>query len=179
MDSDNDFSSDEVNLTPGQANVSTAGSLSGGMCWCNNAPESLYGRWEVRAKLEGNSDQTPIFIMWPTSNDWPIGGEIDWVQSFSDNLSSLLYSLHWGADNSQTHEGATGDFSTWHTYTLQWEPDDITVWVDGVQIFQTTDPSEIPQDPMLLAVQASPVHAAIAPATTSTIEIAWVKVFAP
>ncbi len=179
VDPQDDFSGANVSLTPGQANVSTEGGVSGGMCWCSNAPESLYGRWEVRAKLEGNSNQTPIFIMWPTSNQWPIGGEIDWIQSFSDNLSSLLYSLHWGANDSQTHESASGDFSTWHTYTLQWEPNNITVWVDGVQIFQTTDAAEIPHDPMQLAIQASPADAATAPSTTSTTEIAWVKVFAP
>ncbi len=176
---DNDFSAANISFSPGQANVSTAGPLSGGMCWCHNDPQTLYGRWEVRAQFAPGLDQTPIFLMWPVSNVWPDGGEIDWIQSFANDRSTLLYSLHFGSDNSQVHESATGDFSTWHTYTLQWEPNNITVWIDGTQVFSTSDSSEIPHDPMFLAIQTSPEDPNVAPNTPSTIHIAWVKVFAP
>jgi hypothetical protein len=175
---ENDFSASNVSFVDGEADVTTAGGTSGGMCWCKNEPETLYGRWQLRAKFDQGSDQTPVFLMWPTNNVWPSGGEIDWIQSFSSVRASLLYSLHWGATNSQSHQSATGDFSGWHTYSLEWEPNDITVWVDGIETFHTTDPSQIPHDPMYLAIQASPVDTS-APATPSTIHVDWVKVFAP
>jgi beta-glucanase (GH16 family) len=179
LNSTNDFSQANVLIRPGMADVSTEGDLSGGMCWCNDAPESLYGRWEIRAEFDPGVDQTPLFLLWPTSNQWPSGGEIDWVQSLSASRSTLLYSLHYGADNSQVHQSASGDFAVWHTYSLEWEPNDITVWVDGVETFNTTNAQEIPDNPMFLAIQTSPINASTAPATTSTIHVAWVKVFAP
>jgi hypothetical protein len=61
---------------------------------------------------------------------------------------------------------------------LEWEPDDIKVWVDGQLTFETDDPNEIPHNPLFLAIQVNPTSLT-ASNQSSNIEVAWVKVFGP
>jgi len=62
-------------------------------------------------------------------------------------------SQHWRTESGQ-HEWSTlkfvgPDFSTdFHTFAVDWEPDQITWYVDGVERYRTTE--HIPHEPMFL-----------------------------
>ncbi len=48
---------------------------------------------------------------------------------------------------------AEDDFSEWHTFAVDWLPDRIVYYVDGVERFRVTDRNIIPDKPMHLAMQ--------------------------
>jgi hypothetical protein len=36
--------------------------------------------------------------------------------------TTAVGTVHWGADNQQDARKATGDFTAWHTYAVEWRP---------------------------------------------------------
>ena len=54
---------------------------------------------------------------------------------------------------SQNGTAVPGDFTQWHNYAVEWAPDRVVGYIDGQEIFRTTDPAQIPPRPMHLAIQ--------------------------
>jgi beta-glucanase (GH16 family) len=86
--------------------------------------------------------------LWPASNNWP-GPELDLVEKGDASSGSNGYStIHWaGADGSNQYTArdlGNIDVTQKHTYAMDWEPGRITLYVDGQQIYTTTD--NVPKD---------------------------------
>ncbi|MEU6235547.1 family 16 glycosylhydrolase [Kitasatospora sp. NPDC047058] len=80
--------------------------------------------------------------------------ELDTVEFINSNQYADL-NLHAEAPdgtNIDAHYAhGPADFSVgYHVFGLDWEPDAVTWYVDGVQVFQVTDPAAIPTTPMEL-----------------------------
>ena len=81
---------------------------------------------------------------------------------------------------------AEDDFSQWHTFAVDWLPDRIVYYVDGVERFRVTDRNIIPDKPMHLAMQFDqgpkkdwiPAPDATTPAAFS-LQVDWLRVYAP
>ncbi|MFY9154348.1 MAG: glycoside hydrolase family 16 protein [Prolixibacteraceae bacterium] len=100
----------------------------------------LYGRIEVRAKLPEGKGMWPAIWMLPT--DWEYGG---WPDSGEiDIMENLGYLPNWITSTFQTQKytylNATHKMSLlyipdcyteFHTYILDWEPDECRVYVDA------------------------------------------------
>ncbi|HZF76987.1 MAG TPA: carbohydrate-binding domain-containing protein [Acetobacteraceae bacterium] len=109
-----------------------------------------YGRVEIHARASQELiGAGPVFLLWPANNSWP--PEIDILET---PKGDGLFTYHWtgagGAHNYRSHYFDL-DYSRWHTYTLDWLPDRITLYVDGQHIHTYT--GNIPNIPMSVALQ--------------------------
>lgn len=106
-----------------------------------------FGKVEMRAKLPKGFGTFPALWMLGTENIWPGNGEIDIMEISNDggaDKDSYLYgTLHWSNDTG----GHVGEGKTlynearvplaedYHTYTMEWEYDQIRMYFDGTLYF--------------------------------------------
>jgi len=105
-----------------------------------NLQEFLYGRLEARIKLPSTQGIWPAFWMLPTNSPyggWAASGEIDIMESV--NIATTIYgTIHYGNPwPGNVHSGGTLNTGTnygndFHVYAIDWEPDVIRWYVDGV-----------------------------------------------
>ncbi|WP_158550861.1 family 16 glycosylhydrolase [Geodermatophilus sp. TF02-6] len=139
-------------LHEGSLVITARGDVSGGLAW-HAQPATTYGRWEFRARVEPGTGYAPAILLWPDSDNWPVDGEIDVMEIIAGDRQTNHTTVHYGADDQRDEGIVTGDFTQWHTYAVDWQPDSITVYLDGDQIYSTTNPAAIPHGPMHLAIQ--------------------------
>lgn len=96
-----------------------------------------YGFYEIRAQLPCGRGIWPAIWMLPQGGTWPDQGEIDIMEMVGWNPGVVLGTLHTGAFNHArgTQRGAEIGVPEacrrMHRYQLDWQPDVITVGVDG------------------------------------------------
>ncbi|WP_418303224.1 RICIN domain-containing protein [Paenibacillus yonginensis] len=96
-----------------------------------------YGKIEARIKLPSGQGLWPAFWMLGSNIDtvgWPKSGEIDIMERVNNN-ASVNGTVHWDA-NGQADYGRTSgnlDFSQYHVYSVEWDPNYIRWFVDGNQ----------------------------------------------
>jgi len=125
-----------------------------------------YGTVDVRARMAGGRGTWPaIWLLgadcqhptWLSSNcPWPDPGsdEIDISEIIGGDLTTVHQTLISG-DARQTCSPSTSDVSTsWHTYTLDWEPGRLTFKIDGSASCTMTD-SSVPSHPMFLIIDTA------------------------
>ena len=102
----------------------------------------LYGRFEVRARLDEGKGTSGAILLWPTDGHYP--PEIDLMESPDPGRTITSVTVH----SEGFHEGMAiaSDASEWHTYAVDWLPDRITFYIDGVEVWTTT--TRIPSEPM-------------------------------
>ncbi|MDA2891862.1 family 16 glycosylhydrolase [Mycolicibacterium sp. BiH015] len=125
---------------------------TGGLTWGGG---QKYGAWEVRMKVpEGAVDYHAVALLWPDAENWPVGGEVDFVEVVADaTRQHVTHHLHYSALD-LTEAGVTKvDATEWHNYAVSWTPTAITIYVDGIPVWKTTDTSHFPPGPMHLALQ--------------------------
>jgi Beta-glucanase/Beta-glucan synthetase len=141
---------DNLSVGNGMLSVDSHDNTSGGMAWM---PGQQYGRWEVRARTQVGTGYGPVILLWPDAEDFPRGGEIDFMEIPHGDRQESNFVLHFGKNNSQNGTAVPGDFTQWHNYAVEWAPDHVAGFIDGQEIFRTSDPSQIPPRPMHLAIQ--------------------------
>lgn len=108
----------------------------------------IYGRVEVRARLPGTKGLWPAHWLMPDSGKWP--PEIDIMELVGHRPNTVHMTNHYGTWPNNRYETRvyTGpdDFTKgFHTFAVEWEPDEIRWYVDGIQRFFTR--KNIPGDP--------------------------------
>jgi len=117
--------------------------------------EFQYGYAEMRALLPSGRGLWPTFWMLPTNHsDKP---EIDIMEVLGQCPDVLYLTLHYrdsGARARQQQGIARGvDLSSgWHVYGVDWAPDRIVWYLDGVERFRYEDTRHIPHEPMYVLV---------------------------
>jgi beta-glucanase (GH16 family) len=139
-----------MSVGDGRLTITSHGKFSGGLSW---DPGQMYGRWEVRARSQPGTGYGPVLLLWPDAENWPVGGEIDFLEIPKGDRKVNNFTVHYGEDNSQNGVSQTGDFSQWHNYAVEWTPDHIAGFLDGKEIFRTTDKAQLPPGPMHLGIQ--------------------------
>jgi hypothetical protein len=138
--------SDGALTITGDSTGSTAG-----MAW---NPGQKYGRWEGRVRAPASDESyNALLLLWPDAENFPVGGEIDFMEMTDHTRQSTELFLHYGADNSQVHGEVEIDATQWHNWAVEWTPDKITTYIDGEQWWSTTDQSLFPPGPMHLCIQ--------------------------
>lgn len=113
-----------------------------------------YGRVEARIKIPYGQGIWPAFWMLGSDFDevsWPQSGEIDILENIGKaSEQSLLYGTIHGPGYSGGGGVGSGPYDTgvtlhedFHTYAIEWEPDEIRWYFDDVQFFSVT-PNDIP-----------------------------------
>jgi hypothetical protein len=125
---------------------------SGGIAWRNGG--QMYGRWEVCAKSPPAADTYhSVALLWPDADDWPVGGEIDFMEIVDPTRQRVDFNLHAGADDQREGHSIKSDATQWHSWAVEWTPDRITVYVDGQSWAESTDSARFPPRSMHLCLQ--------------------------
>ena len=108
-----------------------------------------YGRMEARMKLSTGKGLWPAFWMMPTDDvygGWPQSGEIDIMESIGSTPNTVHGTLHYGdpyPNNKSTGNKyllPTGNFNDdFHIFAIEWEPNQIRWYVDGILYSTKTD----------------------------------------
>ena len=109
-----------------------------------------YGLYQVDAKVNPGKGIGPNILLWPNNNQWP--PEIDLLEA-PNGQGNAYMSLHWAGPNGQNEYTTinTGvNVNSYHNYAVDWEPNQLTFYVDGNQVWSTT--SHIPTIPMGLGI---------------------------
>jgi beta-glucanase (GH16 family) len=127
-----------------------------GMVFTKDRFAQTYGRFEVRAKLPRGVGFQPALWMYPQHTAYgDRSGEIDIAESFGapDAVSPHIH-VHdaAGVDHAQgTDCHVAGASESFHTYTVEWLPQEIRFLYDGVPCFVTrrwdTGPPLVPPQP--------------------------------
>ncbi len=117
-----------------------------------NKAEFAYGRIESRLQVPtGGNGLWPAFWSLGTDityNPWPGAGEIDVMEYVSRLPNEIFGTIHGPGYNGGGSFGNVFDFGApvyndYHTFTVEWEPNLITWYVDGIQYHQA-EPSDVP-----------------------------------
>jgi beta-glucanase (GH16 family) len=135
----------------GELKITGNGMNGGGLATNYN---STYGYYEVRSRFDANSTgYNTATLLWPVSEQWPQGGEIDLAEIFNGATDNAGSYVHWGSNNSQLYNEYNGDFSQWHTWAVDWQPDHLTYYLDGKAFWTVTNAAAIPHNPHFLGLQ--------------------------
>lgn len=105
-----------------------------------------YGYVEVQARFDCTQGCWPAIWMMPVSNNgntWPYNGEID-IMEHLNNENQAYQTLHYGTGDCskqgviQTLNPAWKD--NWHTWGMEWTPDAITFYCDGMKYNESLKP---------------------------------------
>lgn len=109
---------------------------------------AVYGKFEIRAKLPVGRGLWPAIWMLPENNaygGWAASGEIDIMEAKGSLPMNMSGAIHFGGSWPNnvytTAEYTLPDGQTiadFHVYSLEWEPEEIRWYVDGV-LFQTAN----------------------------------------
>lgn len=117
-----------------------------------NRAEFAYGRIESRLLVpDGGDGLWPAFWSLGTDiarNPWPGAGEIDFMEYVSRIPNEIFGTIHGPGYSGGASFGNVYDFgqpvsSDYHTFTVEWQPNLITWYVDGIQYHQAA-PSDVP-----------------------------------
>lgn len=112
---------------------------SSGMVSTYQKWEQAFGRFEFRAKFpytEARGLQTSLWL-WPDDASgavWPITGEIDvaeWYSQWPDRVIPFLHYVALNDSKATNKECYVNRVQDWHTYLLEWEPGKIRISYDG------------------------------------------------
>ena len=108
-----------------------------GMSWGDGR---RYGRWEARVRAPaGDPSYNALVLLWPDAENWPEGGEIDFMEIGDPDRQEVDVFLHYGEDNEQKHGRVKTDATRWHNWAVEWTPTSITTFLDGRKWYGTTD----------------------------------------
>lgn len=124
-------------------------------------PSWKYGRFEINAKLPVGRGSWAAFWMLPRSllsgsKPWPDCGEIDIMENVGFDSHRIHATIHTRDYNHMRKTQKTNSIEisnpseNFHTYAMEWNPNEIRFFIDGIQIFfflkESTDPNKWPFD---------------------------------
>lgn len=129
----------------------TGDGTTAGMAWGDG---QKYGRWEGRMKApKGSPSYNALFLLWPTEENFPVGGEVDFAEITDAAREKVNLFLHYGGDNQQVQGDVAVDATQWHNWAVEWTPQGVTTFLDGKRWWHTDDTSILPPGPMHLCIQ--------------------------
>ena len=109
-----------------------------------------YGRFEASIKIPKGQGMWPAFWMLGDNINtagWPAGGEVDIMENIGKTPNTVYGTIHGpgysganGVGGNKTIGSALGD--AFHTYAVDWSPNLIIWYLDGVEYFRAT-PAQI------------------------------------
>lgn len=113
----------------------------------------VYGYFEARLKPPSGTGFHSSWWLWPDNNIWPPELDIVEFRGFQPNMAHITH--HWFDSARPDNDGYdktvvegpdfTADF---HVFGLEWGPDALVWYIDGVERFRST--GHIPQQPFRL-----------------------------
>ncbi len=141
-----------ITVADGVATITaTADGTTGAMSW---HPGQRFGRWEACARSDPGPDALhPVLILWPVAEDFPVGGEIDWMEIFDGDRQEVDVVVHHGPDNDAFGGKIEHDATRWTAWAVEWTPQRITTYRDGERWYTTDRADVFPPRPMNMTAQ--------------------------
>ncbi|MGI5214700.1 glycoside hydrolase family 16 protein [Plantactinospora sp. CA-290183] len=121
------------------------GETNGDSGWLASNFGQRYGRWEARVRSQATSANNgrqyhPLLILWPDSDRWPQDGEYDYLENSAPGEQCVEAFIHYphnaNAPVQQEFAQRCGvDQTQWHNIAVEWTPNHVRGFVDGVQWF--------------------------------------------
>jgi len=136
-----------------------------------------YGRWEGRVKAPASDPSyDALLLLWPDAENFPVGGEIDFMEMMDPTRQKTNVFLHYGKHNDQISGAVRVDATQWHNWAVEWTPTHIATFLDGKQWWRTERVDIFPPGKMHLCVQLDWFpRSARGPVRQSTMQVDWVK----
>lgn len=155
-----------------------ANGTTGGMSSKYDRGIPLYHRVETRMRTgPRDPEYVPVLILWPDNAGGVISGvpEVDYGEGGAD-ITQMRFFLHYGT-SSQTFATKTVDTTQWHNYAVEWGPNAVIGYIDGVEWFRDTDPTHIPSTPMHSTIQLDwiPGNSTATNPQPAWMEIMWTR----
>lgn len=137
------------------AEPSATGGLpyTSGMITTEGTFSQTYGYFEMRAELPSGNGLWPAFWLLPQDHSWP--PEIDVMEVIGSQPNTVNATLHSRVNGQLSSDHGDVTLPTlnmgYHTYGALWTQSNITFFVDGQQIFQSTTPADMHKPMYLLA----------------------------
>jgi beta-glucanase (GH16 family) len=146
----------QIDASNGNTYDYTSGMISSGRATSNTSRPAkftfVYGYAEIRAKVPKGKGLWPAFWLLPADHD--SRPEIDVMEIIGDEPHVVHLRFHYRAagDEGDVGESWSGpDFSAdWHTFAINWQPEALVWYVDGVERWRYDDKAHIPSVPMYL-----------------------------
>lgn len=113
-----------------------------------NKGDWLYGKFEIRAKMpRGKGTWPAVWMLNSEENDWPHSGELDIMEAIGKEPGTI-YSNVWCTETEGIF-GAGGNiqiddpFDSFHTYSMEWNKDTISFFVDTIPVTQYVNESNV------------------------------------
>lgn len=124
--------------------LSQGRTYTSGRVQSNGKGDFTYGKFEASIKLPTGQGSWPAFWMLPSRDnvDWPSRGEIDIMEAVNlggNGGSTIHGTAHWGDPHTYLGGSANlSDIDDFHTYTVEWYPDEIRWFLNGNQYYRLT-----------------------------------------
>jgi beta-glucanase (GH16 family) len=132
---------------------------------------TTYGAFEARVRCEADPSATMscLTLTWPNAGDNHLNGEMDWYETGADtDRIPFKAFLHWpncpSGTTCQTAFTYNADGKQWHDMRMEWGPNRIDLYMDGVLVGSETNPDHIPDVPHHAVVQLDARKSAPVPA---------------
>jgi beta-glucanase (GH16 family) len=156
-------------------------SYTSGMLNTYHSFDQTYGLFEARMKLPAGQGFWPAFWLMPENGSWP--PELDIMENLGNNTSEAYTTVHSTTlSGDQEASGvAVNNTTQWHTYAVDWEPNYITWYVDGQQVYKVATPSDV-DTPMYMILNLAvggywPGDANASTNFNQTLQVDWVRVY--
>jgi beta-glucanase (GH16 family) len=110
-----------------------------------------YGRFEMRFRMDKGYGIAYALLLWPSDDVWP--PEIDIAEDKARNRDLMTATLHYGANDTHVYREVAGDFTQWHTVSVDWSKGQLVYRLDG-RVWTTMTSSGVPNTPMSIALQS-------------------------
>jgi len=115
----------------------------------------VYGRYEVRFRMDVGRGIQFNLLLWPTDDSWP--PEINFAEDNGKERTGFATTMHYGPPHQTVSRHLKIDTSKWHTAGLEWSPGKLTYLMDG-KPWATVNSTHVPTTPMSLAIQTQAWH---------------------
>ena len=133
-----------------------SGMISTGRANGEDSPKwsTTYGYYVAKMKVTGGKGIWPAFWLLPVDRSWP--PEIDIMEFTGEKLDEIKMTYHWKGSDGTPQKDETDyqgpDFTKdWHTYAVNWQPNHIDWYIDGV-LRKSVSGAHVPDKPMELII---------------------------
>lgn len=149
------------------------------------AVRQVYGKYEVRVRMDPGYGVAGAVLLWPASNRWPPEVDLWETGGAHADRDQAAATVHHGAQNTFVQRQIHARFTTWHTVGVEWLPSSLSFTLDGRTFWQVRGDA-VPRVPMVLDIQSqagtcadgfNPCPTAHTPSRVD-LQVAWVRIYA-